>query len=315
MRHNKLTPGQARKAGFSKTFIRNYPDMFIRLPTYKELKKQCIELRITGSYSYTRKRRKDEIEGAPVEPYKIYKEWVSWDDFLDRKKVTLEYIRKECDKRGIASGKAYTLRKRYLEISGSPAVLKTAFPKEWVSWYHFFEKECTITYQQLKKKCFKKNIKSKREYRKRIKEIPGAPAVPKTQYKDEWVSWKNFFNKEITITLKKLKRVCRRKGIKTCSKYQKVYKEISGAPSDPSRVYKGEWVSWYDFFGKAEYRRDLIPLQQLKEEVRKRDIRTCTKYLKQKRYKEIPGAPASPERAYKGEWVSWYDLFGREKTC
>lgn len=55
-----------------------------------------------------------------------------------------------------------------------------------------------------------------------------------------------------------------------------------------------------------------LSLQQLKKLVRKAGIRSAKAY--NQRYREIPGAPSSPDAAYRGEWVSWCEFFDKPQV-
>lgn len=110
-----------------------------------------------------------------------------------------------------------------------------------------------------------------------------------------------------TLSLAELRGRCRDLGITTCTEYKKQYDLIPGAPSNPNLFYS-DWVSWPDLFGQGV--KSVISLDQLKKEVRSRGITSSTEY--KKRYQEIPGAPSRPYKVY-AEWVSFYDLFGRNQ--
>lgn len=56
-----------------------------------------------------------------------------------------------------------------------------------------------------------------------------------------------------------------------------------------------------------EKKRQFIPLEDLKNECIKLDIKTAKAYYA--RYRET-GGPSNPDKAYK-DWVSWNDLLGK----
>jgi hypothetical protein len=57
-----------------------------------------------------------------------------------------------------------------------------------------------------------------------------------------------------------------------------------------------------------EKKKQFIPLEELKNECASREIKTAQAYYS--RYREIPGGPSNPDKAYK-DWVSWKDLLGK----
>jgi hypothetical protein len=92
-------------------------------------------------------------------------------------------------------------------------------------------------------------------------------------------------------------------------------------PRHPNGYYKEEWVSWYDWLGKAsvELKRHLIlPYQEAKIYVQKylvpEGINTLQKYLALK--KKLPSClPKDLIRHYKNNgWVSAIDFFGRDRA-
>ena len=274
-----------------------------------QLKKEVRRLRITTAPQYL--ARYKEIPGAPGNPWTYYADsgWVSWLDLFGRKsRISLDLLKKEVRRLRIITWGKY--QKRYKEIPGAPCDPPKIYT-DWVSWPDLFGRAVVefLPLPQLKKAVKDKKITSAGEYKKRYKEIPGAPADTHKVYADSgWVSWPDLFGTEkVWLPLPQLKKAVKDKKIISQGEYQKRYKEIPGAPSIPYKIYADSgWISWLDLFGREIA--DRVTLVQLKKEVKRLGITARREY--QKRYKEIPGAPCEPDMVYAG-WVSWDEFFGR----
>lgn len=81
-------------------------------------------------------------------------------------------------------------------------------------------------------------------------------------------------------------------------------------PSNPSKIYKEEWVSWYDFLGKDRSHRIEWPTyRQASEIVRGMHIKTRREYAKKYKNASVK-LPSAPHVTYKDEWISWGDFLG-----
>ncbi len=98
-------------------------------------------------------------------------------------------------------------------------------------------------------------------------------------------------------------------GIKSCTEYDKRYKEDPRLRCFPHKVYEGKgWTNWYGYFGLptpslyasyTEARQAVINLK----------IKSQTEYTK--RYKEDPRLPSTPHVFYKGKgWTIWRNFTG-----
>ena len=270
---------------------------------FEELQVAVKKLGISSCVQYV--KRYHEIPGAPAHPRTTYKQWVSWPDFFGRQQpfLSLDQLRQEVLKRGVKTAREY--RNRNNEIDGAPRCPSTYYP-EWESWHDLFGRgpKVILTLAQLKNAVQELGIRSSTEYKYRLKEIPGAPVKPE-KYAD-WVGWPDLFGRKLTpkIPIDTLQETVRALGIRGPKEYRRRYKEIPGAPSYPESY--PEWNDWFSFLGISPPQR--LPLDQLKTKVQELGINTSTEY--QRRRKEIPGAPATPQRVYE-EWVDWPDLFGR----
>jgi len=303
-------------------FLRRYISPMIGTKTWRELKEKCWILtsrkltldelkkevqskRIRGGKEYLEKR---EQYGWTYAPHNL-KGWISWYDFLGKKKsrlrqLTLDELKKEVQSKRIKSQREYHGKRKQYGWTYAPHNLKG-----WISWYDFLGKKKSrlrqLTLDELKKEVQSKGIKSQREYHGKREQHNW---IPMPQKLEGWISWYDFLGKKKSrlrqLTLDELKKEVQSKGIKTSKEYHRKRKQY-GWTSMPHNL-KG-WISWYDFLGKKKTRQ--LTLDELKKEVQSKGIRSGKKYReKRKQYGWTP----MPGRL-KG-WVSWYDFLGKKKS-
>ena len=99
-------------------------------------------------------------------------------------------------------------------------------------------------------------------------------------------------------------------GLTTQSEYSRGYRKDPKLPSDPKRIYSGDWIDWYDFLGKER------PVEKYATYAEASEAAQCLGLTIQKEYykgyKQDPKLPRQPAEFYANEWVSWYDFLGRE---
>ena len=79
-------------------------------------------------------------------------------------------------------------------------------------------------------------------------------------------------------------------------------------PSDPSRIYKENWKSWKEFFGK-----EWMSYEEAKTFIQNEGIHLESEFRKWKKKGFRPSNfPAKPERVYKKYWNGWKEFFGKE---
>ncbi|MGB0466641.1 MAG: gamma-mobile-trio integrase GmtZ [Pontibacterium sp.] len=110
-------------------------------------------------------------------------------------------------------------------------------------------------------------------------------------------------------SLAELKSICKDHGIKNSVEYKQRYKDISGLPAHPERMFRNEWSSYSEFFDIPHIR----PYRELKQEVQAQKIKSKREYTSWINSLDDPRYPRAPEEAYKDEWESWYDFCGKEK--
>ena len=140
------------------------------------------------------------------------------------------------------------------------------YKEDWVSWPHFFGtktydaktewmefKEAQVVVQEAGIKTFVEF----REWIKAGKKPPNFPSAPNQKYAEDWVSWRHFFGTEGQsrkkwMSFAEAQAVVQKAGIKTQAEFRewsKAGNRPAHFPSDPRRIYKKDWVSWYHFLG------------------------------------------------------------------
>lgn len=106
------------------------------------------------------------------------------------------------------------------------------------------------------------------------------------------------------VSYKQLEYAVRLAGITTVDQYKEEYNNYPDWPSAPDKVYKGEWKSWVDFFGKERVK--FLSLAHLKEEVKAAGITDSREYKEAR--KNHSSWPSSPQVFYYPEWPGWKEF-------
>jgi len=150
------------------------------------------------------------------------------------------------------------------------------------------------------------------------------PLFPDVVYKDEFLQnegWSGFLPspppKFKKSTVKAIKHVKRKPRISHWGSYEEasqwaidnkiknnsewVKKRPSRYPGGPHKVYKDNWVSWFEFLGTS---RDFLSYKECSNWAKENGIDTQKKWqrLKEGRPSNVPG---NPWQKYKDEWVNW----------
>ena len=133
----------------------------------------------------------------------------------------------------------------------------------------------------------------------------GFPSNPERTYSDTWIDWDHFLGKELP-PFETVMAAAQAAGLPERSAYRKWAKK-HGWPTEPRRAYKDKWVNWRHFLGtEAPSFEALMAAVQAAGIVGQRAYR---KWAKKQ------GFPSNPNIKYKGVWVSWDHLSGREKPA
>lgn len=106
---------------------------------------------------------------------------------------------------------------------------------------------------QLKSKCKELGINNSKEYRDRYKDH-GLPAHPERIYRDQWISYRDFFDIKEFIPYHDLVELIKEMHFKNQKEYKSfvLSADDDTIPLTPHEVYKDEWVNWYVFLGNPE---------------------------------------------------------------
>jgi len=158
------------------------------------------------------------------------------------------------------------------------------------------------------------------------------PSVPYITYKDQWVTWAEFFNTqqlEVVSTyysLTELRTLCRKKYAEQDKKpanlqkfFQSFKHEDEKIPKNPFSFYRqtGEWVNWKDLFGLESNKwlnyqsaQEFCVKCYQQETVKPTNLAIYYLALREA-YKEEVNLPRHPESYYAktNEWHSFKSLF------
>ncbi|WP_257173417.1 VPA1269 family protein [Colwellia sp. M166] len=290
--------------------------------TLQEASDAAIALNVTGKRMY--KKRYKEDSKLPSDPDVKYKDlgWEGWDAFLGKEKKNLYETHQEASDAAIALniiGKN-EYKERYKE---DPKLTSTPESKYkdlgWEGFAVFLGKEKKDFYETLQEAsdaAIALNISNSGEYERRYKEDPKLPSNPDKKYSDQgWEGFDVFLGKEKKdhyVTHQEASDSAIALNISSGTEYRRRYKEDPKLPSNPHRTYENlGWDNWNLFLGK-EIKEYYETLQEASDAAITLYIRGQAEY--QKRYKEDPKLPSSPDEKYKVLGWEGFDVFlGKEK--
>ena len=110
-------------------------------------------------------------------------------------------------------------------------------------------------------------------------------------------------------SLADVKMICKHYGIRNSVEYRQKYKQISGLPAHPERMFPSEWISYYDLldmpipYTYAELTRLIQPLKLSSKAA-------YSRYVKESVDEKIP---LDPQGVYETEWKNWYVFLGKDE--
>ena len=209
-----------------------------------------------------------------------------------------------------------------------PSNVSRVYKKEWTSWPDFLRGESSIrlekkSFQDLRAFAHKSPINTISEWKtfSISDDFPDDfPVDPRQAYQltGEWTNWYDFLGKKAPVKFKPFEEV-RSYAQKSPINTQTEWRDFAVSdnfpvdfPSDPSRAYEEDWVSWYDFLGNPAPIK-VSPFEEVRAYVQKSDINTQEQWFKFAKSDAFPpDFPSNPSRTYEEDWVSWYDFFGKD---
>ncbi|MGZ3747931.1 MAG: gamma-mobile-trio integrase GmtZ, partial [Pseudobdellovibrionaceae bacterium] len=185
---------------------------------------------------------------------------------------------------------------------------------EWTSWGGFLRgepkrshyktlAEAQIAAQRL-------GIKTVKEYQARYKQDPQLPSNPHVFY-SEWTSWDYFLIPTHADCLIKAKTLAQMAGIQSAREYAMRYEKLNvSLPRHPDRVFRKEWVDWFDFLGIS--RKLFYSYNEASRLVRDEGITTKAQYDKYRVNSGDSRLYRNPHDHY-DEWVNWYVFFDTQE--
>ena len=239
----------------------------------------------------------------------------------EKKGMFLSYIelKEEVRRAGIKTMREY--QKEQKKHDNWPSNPNIKFKEDWINWNDLFGKKF-LFYKELQEEVRVLGIKTSVEYIKEQKIHDDWPSSPDNKYKEEWINWSDFLEKDENdhyntkefLSYYDLKQVVRKAGIKSMREYIKEQKIHADWPSNPDNKYKEEWINWFDLLGKDKkdtHNKKFLSYKELQAKVKKAGIKTMREYLKE--HKKHDNWPSNPDNKYKEEWINWFDLLGKDK--
>ncbi|MCO7635100.1 VPA1269 family protein [Pseudomonas guariconensis] len=301
--------------------LRFYPEFtnwldFIGKSKYKnfyqsisEASRAALALGIDSRFQYIELKRYKDDPKLPATPNYYYPEWKGWSHFFGTDNCTPSYETYELASTaaislGIRYGSEYFTRRD--EDPKLPAHPETKYKDQWKGWVKFLHpgktKDVYETFEEARSVARSMNCKSRKDYYLRFKDDWRLRRDPTCVYPDHWTSWEDYLNlTERYDTLDAVREAAQRLGITTKRQYEQNYHKDPRLPGSPDQ-FKSDWKSWIHFFLPVKY----TCLEDLRIAVNRLDIKDSQDY--RKRYKNYPPLPAHPERVFRDEWTSWYDL-------
>lgn len=274
----------------------------------------AISLNISSRAEYLRRYKEDDR--LPSEPNNTYKQsWVDWHHFLKREKIkfyeTYQLAKYVLLMQNIKNWTQYfAYRKIDPRLPPTPAKF---YKYNWTNSNDYFHiPEVYTSIDKASKAAAKLGIKTHREYQIKKGQDPKLPKNPKKKYKEDWIDWKDFFErtKSRYRTLEDAQKAAQKLKIQTGIEY-KLKRHLDNAlPARPELRFSETWVSWYHFLGKSEpvfYK----TIKEAMEATKRLNIVEARQYYK--RYREDNLLPSTPYLVYRKDWVSWNDFLQKPK--
>ncbi|MGZ3814830.1 MAG: VPA1269 family protein, partial [Mucilaginibacter sp.] len=202
---------------------------------------------------------------------------------------------------------------RYKEDPQLPSSPERTYASDWTRWADYLGKKPPFynTLAEAKTATQKLEIKTVTEYQTRYKEDPKLPFAPNSTYANDWSSWADYLIPTHIDSLIKAKTVVQVARIRSAKEYATRYKTLNAfLPRHPDRVYREEWVNWYDFLGIPS--KKFYTYKEASDLVKDKGLTTQFQY---DRYRKDSGDSRlynNPADHY-DEWINWYVFFGTQE--
>ena len=295
-----------------------------------------LKLRSIAEWNQYMKNKKTRPKDIPKKPALTYSKhiWTGWGDFLGTGKLAPSHRTFLDYKKAMLQARKLKIKdkhewKKYANSKNFPPNL----PKDpyghyknkgrWVSWEKFLgvSQNKYLTLDETIKYFRKNKIQNSKHWVRYKKEnkIKDIVVQPDRIFRDKgWISWEHACGegykdntKKKFRSLEKIKKFVKSKGVKNSTEWINWCRKNSrpiDVPLDIPRVIK-EVKSWTEFFENYFYSYD-----QARNFLKKHKFttaRSCVKFLKKSKFKNIPKDPMRFYRARK-EWKGWPDFLGKK---
>lgn len=213
-----------------------------------------------------------------------------------------------------------------------PSMPERAYKENWLSWGDWLgnarisnNKKQFLSFNDARKFVRDLGLKNQKEWRDWIKHGNRPhfiPSNPENQYQGEFISFGDWIGTEY-IHKKQFRdfyyarEFARNLNLNTQKDWQAWAQSVNrpdDIPAIPSRAYKQEWTNWGDWLGTfrvASVNLEFLPFVEAREVVRKKKLKSQLEFKEWSKSGLMPeGVPASPQRVYANEFISWGDWLG-----
>jgi superfamily II DNA or RNA helicase len=317
-----------------------YKNRFQEWIEFEKARKYVNELNLKSTPEYDAFWKSGNLpDNIPRFPRKVYKkEWVSMGDWLGTGRIAdhlKEYLIFEEAKNFVRKLKLknqdewvdYVNKNKVQDIPKKAD--QTYENKGWAGWKDFLgtiDNKKFYPYEKAREWALSNNILTKKEWKEQSLIPDFFPLNPDycSQYKDEWVSWDAFLNKEDKyLNFEQAKKYVRKLKLKNQSEWREICKSEDfpiNIPRNPSNYYKNKgWISLGDWIGNeriADQYKVFKTYNEARNFVSKLDLKGQKEWFA---YAKSGGEkpddiPYKPHRTYLNKgWKGWDDFLGKEK--
>lgn len=182
-----------------------------------------------------------------------------------------------------------------------------------------------LPFEEARKIVRSKGIRTIKDYLLFVqKQSFNLPSQPRDIYGELWSGWRDWLGTKRTVVsirqflpFEDARTIVRSKGLKTIKEYHIfIKKQNLNLPHDPQKIYREQWISFYDWFGKKK--KKSLSFNEAREiaqrEIQKHNINSVEKWYDYcKSDKKSKYLTVRPDKIYKGSgWIDWFDWFGKD---
>lgn len=281
-----------------------FADTDSSLSEFNKAKEIIKKLNIKSNSEYYVHTRTNK--SLPRYPDRYFKEhWSNWEDFLGVHEAYSSMTEASAAARELGIGLKSEYTSDYSRDPKLPFRPDIRYKAEWQGWRHFlfprYESgdECAAAARKL-------GITDGPSYGELRHLDERLPAEPRMYY-GNWNGWLNFLMPSMCHNLADVKYCIKALGIKNSQSYVEEYKNHTCLPRHPDRVFKEEWVNWYDTCSiPRPYDYD-----KAKEIISRESLANAREYKAFVLEKGDEQLPLTPDKVYKAHWISWNVFLGK----